>query len=118
MIQFLYDHSHMTDAMKKIPVQLISAPMISEESGILRRPLTADTLSAWLATNPTPGTCLAISNQPYVAYQQTVLKTLLPSDFSVQTVGAATSEPTEKISIMLDTLARILFQELQFLQKK
>lgn len=117
MLKFIYDHSHMPEAMKKIPVQIIDVPMLATDSGTLRRPSTSDTITWWLNTNPTPGSCLAISNQPYVAYQQSVLQTILPADFNIQTVGPVCTQ-NEEISVLLDTLARILFQELQMIQKK
>lgn len=112
MLQFIYDHANMPESMRQIPVQIIHAPMQTTASGTLTRPTTADTFAAWMQTNPTPGNYLAISNQPYVGYQHTVIKTLLPSDFSIETVGAATSQ-NEDIAVMLDTLARILYQEQQ-----
>lgn len=116
MLQFIYDHANMPAGMRQIPVQIIDAPMQTTASGKLTRPTTADTLKIWLQTNPEPGNCLAISNQPYVGYQHSVIKTFLPSHFSIETVGAASAgkEP----AVMLDTLARILYQEQQRLQKQ
>jgi hypothetical protein len=112
ILQFIYDHANMPDQMRQIPVQVIAVPMQTTASGKLTRPTTADTFAAWMQTNPTPGNCLAISNQPYVGYQHTMIKTLLPSDFSIETAGAASSQ-NEEIAVILDTLARILYQEQQ-----
>ena len=116
MLQFVYDHAIMPASMRNIPVQMIDVPMQTTPSGNVTRPTTADTIVHWLATNPKPGNCLAISNQPYVQYQQSVLQTLLPAGFSVETVGVAAKDNND-LAVMLDTLARILYQEQKRIQK-
>jgi hypothetical protein len=95
MVRWVYEHS---DLPKEIPPLFIEVPMKGN-----RRPNTLDTIHAWLQTDPHPITCLALSNQPYVHYQQAVLDRLLP--FSVETVGnAVIGNPS--VALMLDTLAR------------
>lgn len=118
MLQFIYTYASMPEAMRKIPVQIINAPMQTTTSGKLTRPTTADTFIEWIKTNPKLGNCLAISNQPYIEYQQSVIARFLPSNFSIETVGAAASKNEEEPALILDTLARILYQEQQRLQKK
>ena len=74
------------------------------------QPNTKDALVAWLATNPSPGKCLVISAQPYVAYQHSVFVTYMPKEFAIQTVGPATTEFMHT-GVYFDTLTRILYQE-------
>ena len=62
----------------------------------------------------TPGNILAISNQPYVGYQNAVLQNLLPNTFGIETVGKSAS-PNIKITTALDTLARWLQQGYAFI---
>lgn len=110
MLQFIYQQSDMPQEMRELPVCMIDVPMLPKSDGSMRRPTTADTIEWWLKTNPKTGICLAISNQPYVWYQQSVLKTLLPVEYSVETVGASGNSDIS-VMLMLDTIARILYQE-------
>ena len=80
-------------------------------NGILKRPTTPDTVLDWLKIKPHPGLCLAISNQPYVLYQDSVLKTVLPPSFTVETIGEKMDETSYNVSLLLDNLARFLYQE-------
>lgn len=109
VMQFVYDKIDMPETMRKIPMILIDAPMKVSKTGTLARPTTGDTVNLWMELKPAPGSCLVISNQPYVGYQDSVTKTLLPKTFTVETVGEK-SEDT-KIGIYLDTLARNLYQD-------
>ena len=81
------------------------------KTGLAIRPNTGDTIIAWLKHNPKPGEILAISSQPYVQYQDAVLKTLIPHGFSTETIGPATVGDSEAIAVNLDNVARILYQE-------
>ena len=77
------------------------------------RPNTQDTVKSWLKTNPVPGEVLVVSSQPYAKYQDAAVKSALPSDFHVETVGAAAQDV--KINIALDSFARqidVNFQQL------
>lgn len=112
VLKLIYDYIDMPEAMRNIPV--VSIDVANADHAILT---TADIVNSWLRTNPTPGNCLAISCQPYVHYQNTVLKTLLPQNYPVETVGTGCA-PHDNIAVMLDNLARMLYQELQYLQKK
>lgn len=100
---------NISDEMKK-KMHIISVPMLDDGKGGMRRPNTADTVNAWLATGAKSGSCVAISNQPFVAYQHSVIRGLLPQEFSLQTVGGASGNDA-RIGVYLDSLARILYQE-------
>ena len=100
MVQWAYDRSQLP---KEIPVEFVIAPM----KGI-DRPQTADTVIKWLKSKPQPGSCFAVSNQPYVAYQNAVFKRLMPQSFSIETGGPA-PKSVPSVSLLLDTIAKELF---------
>lgn len=108
-MKLVYKHSAMPENMKKVPLVVIDVPMQVAKNGALTRPTTGDTVNAWMKLQPQAGSCLVVSNQPYVNYQDSVAKTLLPHNFSVETVGER-SEDTN-IDVYLDTVARLLYQE-------
>lgn len=80
-----------------------------------KRPTTADTVKNWLLKNPKPGLILTFSNQPFVNYQNVILTNNLPVGFELDTVGSAILEGSEmesiKLSVVLDTLARLIFAD-------
>ena len=67
--------------------------------------------------NPDPGSILAISDQPHCLYQHEVIKTYVPSTFNVETVGNGAAENTS-VALILDALARAIYQKHQQLSKK
>lgn len=93
---------------------IVDTPMKVLADGTITRPNTADTIIEWLSSSPEPGSVLAISNQPYVQYQHAVLKTYIPSSFCIETVGPKDGEP---MSVHLDNIARILYQEQQWMER-
>lgn len=104
MIEWAYRQSALP---KGIPTLFINAPMKKTKEGTWVRPGTADTVSEWLKSNPEPGNCLAVSNQPYVGYQGTVLQTFLPGTFELETVGPPIKgDPS--VALLLDTIAKEL----------
>lgn len=109
LMQFVYSTMPMPAEMRQIAVTLIDAPMKKNQSGILVRPTTGDTVIEWMKLKPAAGSCLVISNQPYVGYQDSVAKALLPHDFIVETVGEKSYDLI--VGIYLDTVARNLYQE-------
>lgn len=116
LLKFIYDHIPMPEDMRKVPLQIIDVPMLQNPDGTMKRPTTADTIEAWLGAHPKIGKVLAISSQPYVGYQNSVMQTLIPASFEVDTIGQACSHD-QKIGLLLDTLARTLYQEKIRLQK-
>jgi hypothetical protein len=90
-------------------VIFIDSPETILPSGRVWRPTTADGVKDWLKTNPTPGTALVISSQPFCHYQKVVAESLLPTTFTVQAVGVKAPEDTT-VAVYLDTLARTLYQ--------
>ncbi len=92
-------------------IELQVTPMITKADGTVVRPTTGDTISTWLATQPMPGSIIAFSNQPFVGYQHSVLLTYLPGNFTVQTVGEQIDHNNLNVAVILDTLARWIYQE-------
>jgi len=121
----IYDQAALPADMRALPVDIIDAPKITTASGDLARPNTQSTVATWLATNPSPGLCLAITNQPFVGYQDAILKTVLPKGFTVETVGfgvptreelaavggGPAAATLDAASAWLDSLARWMYQE-------
>lgn len=64
------------------------------------------TVQRWLQENPKPGTCLVFSCQPYLNYQEQILKIVLPTTFTVEIVGPGGGS-TSPLSVLLDTAARV-----------
>jgi hypothetical protein len=100
---------HAPAALKNTPLIVVDTPGHRNKDGSWRRPTTKDTVLHWLKMAPQPGACLAISSQPFVGYQHSVISTHLPSSFSLETIGVA--EENLPLSVYLDNLARWLFQE-------
>lgn len=118
MMRFIYKNGLLPNGFRTIPIQFVPTPLLNKGKK-LRRPTTADTVVTWLNQSEIPPntTCLAISNQPSVGYQNAVLKTLLaPHKITVETVGLHTDR-TKPVILFLDSLARQLWQEQKRLQK-
>lgn len=109
MIRFVFDQTDTPTAWKTIPCIFVDAPMQPTENGSLRRPNTQDTVDEWLKNNPKTGSILSISNQPYIGYQDAVLRKALPKEFVIETVGTACSD--KKPTVILDSLARWIYNE-------
>lgn len=117
----LLDQYYNSPLYDLVPFQLIDAPKERILDGSIRRPNTASTVRSWLSSCPKPGTCLAVSTQPFVGYQEAVLRYLLPSSFIVEAIGPATPAVNEDLPnggfttfplhIYLDNFARWLIYE-------
>lgn len=95
-----------SEELQQLPLIIVNSPKREGQT----RPTTADTVIDFVASSPQAGSCLAFSSQPFVGYQQSVLKTHLPSTFSIETIGPARKFPAS-MSIYLDTIAKWLYQE-------
>ncbi len=112
MMRMVFEQSDLPASWALLPITFIDPPMKVTKEGKLTRPTTQDTIHAWLATQPKPGSVLAISSQPFVGYQDAVLRRFLPSVFATETVGPKAGKITSTMAILLDTLARWLYTEL------
>lgn len=95
--------------LRNVDTTFIVTPLQHDAQGGIRRPSRADTLTAWKATNPVPGSCLLISSQPFVSFDQAIARNILSKDFFIETVGAAASTKNLKATVVLDTIARWLY---------
>lgn len=109
----LYAALTLPEGFRALPVTVVATPKIGS-----KRPSTWDTLRQWLSANPMPGTCLMVSNQPWVKYQDAVARCSLPEEFPLKTVGAK-SLPSYRLraGVMLDNVARWLYAENQLQMK-
>src|SRR5262249_44795878 len=104
MARWVYENSQLP---KNIPVTFVNAPQ-TQKDGKISRPTTRGTIIEWLQTKPTPGSCLAISNQPFVLYQDAVARSALPKHFSLETVGEKTEKWT--VAVVLDSVAKTVYE--------
>jgi len=95
--------------LHSLPVTVVRSPM-KYSSTLLKRPNTQDTIIDWLKLSPQEGSCLAVSSQPFVYYQQSILQLHLPQGFSLDVIGPKNSQGFS-LPIYLDNLARWMFQE-------
>ncbi len=111
MSRMVVEQTQLPEGFQDVEIVYVDTPMQKNVDGTLRRPTTGDTIKTWLEQEDAqPGTILAISSQPYVGYQDAVLRTLLPERFAIETVGNKTSDEL-KTSVILDNIARWLYQE-------
>lgn len=112
--QFAWNQVVSDNSLRNTDVEFISTPMIvNPETGETRRPNTADTVAQLLKEVDVKGNLLAISNNPYIAYQDlAVRKELLDhgvlNHISLETVGSKSSDAVT-VDHYLDSLARILY---------
>ena len=112
MMKLIYEQAALPQGMRQVPVKYINTPMQPTDDGGERRPSTFDTIQCWQDTKPAPGSCLAISNQPYVSYQDAVLRSYMPPSFYLETVGHE-ARYALPIAVHLDNIARWLYSELK-----
>lgn len=118
MMHLVWDQAKLPDKMRKIKTEWINAQLKENPTGEkLLRPTTEDTIEIWLKTNPTERNVIAISNNPYIGYQESVIRTYLPKDFKIETVGPAASLKLP-LAFYLGEMTRWLYQEQQRLGKK
>ena len=109
MARLVFEQTELPVGLDKIPVIFVDTPMQKTATGTLRRPNTVDTVLAWLVTNPAPGLCMAVSNQPYCLYQDAVVRGCLHKGFDLETVGSAAMTEKASVATYLDTVARYLY---------
>ncbi|MBA2369769.1 MAG: hypothetical protein H0V82_12225 [Candidatus Protochlamydia sp.] len=118
MMQLVWDQSEIPEEMRKeVQTYFINAPMKKDmKSSKLLRPTTDDTVEYWLKTAPLYGRYLAVTNAPYANRQDLVVRALSPSDYSFETIASGAGEQ-EKMAILLDELARIIYQTKRLSEK-
>ena len=115
MMQYVYANTRMAVEMENIKTTFINAPN-TIANGKTKRANTQDTLTEWLKSNPKPGSCLIISNQPHIDYQKSVARTVLPESFIIDAAGDE-CDANSKVNEILDAIARVIYQESLLLEK-
>lgn len=93
-------------------VILVSAPMTKHSDGTFTRPNTDDTIVCFKKTAPADGSCLVISNNPYVLRQTKVVQRILDqSRFPTEGAGKKVNQETIDIIILMDEFARAIYEE-------
>lgn len=103
MMRFVWSETEMPEALRLIPLTIVDSPPAFGRD----RATTESTVIAWLKMKPTPGHCLIFSSQPYVGYQDAILRTRLPPTFSIETVGPEGGR-TLPTSVLMDNLNKWL----------
>lgn len=94
-----------TKIFKDIPIHVVRSHM----NGMVR-PNTADTVRDFLLTKPHQDSkILAVSNQPYIGYQNAAVKIVLGANYELETVGPGIQNE-QPYALYLDTLARWIYQ--------
>jgi len=106
MIKLVFDQTALPSGLEKVAVAFINTP----NNSLTRRPNTIDTIKQWLNFLPVPGSCTFISNQPFIGYQDAAIESILPAQFSSETIGP-TADPNLIIAGYLDAIARWIYQE-------
>jgi hypothetical protein len=109
MMRLVFSQTDVPEGMKALPLQVIDVPMLPNGQGGIRRANTQDTILAWLATDPAPGSAVVVSNQPFIGYQDAVWRTLVPESLEADTVGPAAGSNV-LVAVYLDNLARWIYQ--------
>jgi hypothetical protein len=95
---------------KKIEAVFISVPM-QMVNGILKRPVTHDTLIAYLPKSSNPTSVVVVSEQPFCLYQYAIVKAVFPKNIPFDVVGPGIKNREPKASVILDTIARYIYVE-------
>jgi hypothetical protein len=98
------------------PYVVIDSPKQMLENGTLRRPTTSSNIIDWLKSNPKPGSCLAVSTQPFLNYQESVIRYHLPSSFDIELIGPEVRRKYP-LSNYLDLFAKQLKYEQQLIHE-
>lgn len=118
----LWQTHTISSEIRNLPVRFIALDMkpIGEN---WERPNTKDTIKAWKTgqnRNLNAKASLFISNQPFCAYQEAVIQSVLGSSPSFEVAGAKLRESHYAApgGVILDSLARILYERSVFPDKE
>jgi len=129
--EWIWYQSTLPKELENMTITFVNAPKtihIDANTGVktIKRPTTFDTIRTWIEVyHPKAGSCLSISNQPYVYYQKITLAGYLekaaPGQWQVDGAGPQEDDINftkfkSKIGIYLDNLSRIIYT--QIIQKQ
>lgn len=111
MMKLVWEQSEIPQSMREsLEICFINAPkkQLSGSDNWVR-PTTEDTVLFWLKEMPSPGRYLGVSNGPHTIRQHVMTQSLAGNRYAIDTIGTATREGA-KMAIILDELARLIFQ--------
>jgi hypothetical protein len=113
LVQLLFDQADLPVEFAQLPLTIVNAPKRYLPDGKLVRPNTRTTIEHWLEQDPRPtvGSCLVASSQPYVTYQDVVMRCCMPAEFSIETIGSAIHPDDKTMSTLTDVLAVTLMYQ-------
>ncbi len=111
MLLYLWAQADLPHELRHATLTVINVPMKKT------RPTIIDTIVDWLKRAPSAGSCLIVANQPFVGYFDVVFRTYLPDTFTIETIGGA-ADASLPLSVFLDNIARCLYQEQQYANRK
>lgn len=112
MLELVYDQADLSSEFRAITCVGLNVPNQVKADGAIARATTETQVVEWVKKNPTSGNTLWISNNPYNAYQHSVVATYAPSVLSIETAGPAADIQKPNLNAdVLDTVARIIYQE-------
>ncbi len=116
MMQLVWDQADLPQDLRNVRVRWINAPMKpNPKGGKPLRPTTKVAFEIWFENYLLKDNYLAVSNNPHIGYQHSVLKTYMPEAINVETVGHRASLGLP-MAFYLGEFARWLYQEKQRLQ--
>jgi hypothetical protein len=115
LLKMLYSQMQLPSELRAIPIEYVNTPH-QIRNGRTYRATTPDTIMQWLQQHPKPGSCLVISSQPLIGYQDAVARTLLNHNFYIESVGPQADNNVTTLEF-LDSLARWIYQENEYLKK-
>lgn len=101
-----------------IPLQFVSTKML-EKDGKSVRPATGDIVQTWLGMWPQAGCIVAVSNNPYISFQEEAMKVpLIKSGWfknggSLEVIGEGASFEHMSVAVQLDNIARYMYSILE-----
>lgn len=110
-ITFLYHNLPKDSAFLAIPVTIYDIADRVTDDGMIVRGNTHSQVVQWTAQNPNSQSELWISNNPYITYQDSVIRSCRSHNPFLEVVGPCMKNDFNPIRVCLDTLARIIYQK-------
>ncbi len=112
MMGLLWKRADVPVDLAKIPVDIVSVPMKKQTDGSFKRANTGDTIEYWLAQKPDHGTCFAVSQAPFIGYQDAIGRRWMPRDRGYETVGEGVNGALQNVAVLVDAIFRQMLFEI------
>lgn len=104
MIKFVFENIDLPKELRDVKTLFLSS------QGTITPFRFSDSLIRWtIEKRPPRGSCLVVSSQPYVGYEESCVRSALPN-FEIEAIGEAAS-PNTKVSEYFEILAMWLYNE-------